>query len=87
MIPSREDVWDLWERYQALTTLIANANCWYLGMSGNLAKELSPPEAVGAQDFVGLDYYRGLPTHRHGKFRLLANAAHGRFLRAPIWPR
>jgi beta-glucosidase/6-phospho-beta-glucosidase/beta-galactosidase/ABC-type amino acid transport substrate-binding protein len=74
-------------RFWGTTTLIANANWWYLGMSGKLAKELCPPEAVGAQDFVGLDYYWGLPTHRLGKFRLLEEAANGRFLRAPVWPR
>ncbi len=74
-------------RFWGTTTLIANANWWYLGMSGKLAEELCPPEAIGAQDFVGLDYYWGLPTHRLGKFRLLEDAAHGRFLRAPVWPR
>jgi beta-glucosidase/6-phospho-beta-glucosidase/beta-galactosidase/ABC-type amino acid transport substrate-binding protein len=74
-------------RFWGTTTLIANANWWYLGMSGKLAEELCPPEAIGAQDFIGLDYYWGLPTHRLGKFRLLEDAAHGRFLRAPVWPR
>jgi beta-glucosidase/6-phospho-beta-glucosidase/beta-galactosidase/ABC-type amino acid transport substrate-binding protein len=74
-------------RFWGTTTLIANANWWYLGMSGKLAKELCPHEAIGAQDFVGLDYYWGLPTHRLAKFRLLEDAANGRFLRAPVWPR
>ena len=74
-------------RFWGTTSLIANANWWYLGISGKLARELCPPEAIGAQDFVGLDYYWGLPTHRLGKFRLLEDAAHGRFLRAPVWPR
>jgi beta-glucosidase/6-phospho-beta-glucosidase/beta-galactosidase/ABC-type amino acid transport substrate-binding protein len=76
-------VWRFW----GTTTLIANANWWYLGTSGRLAKELCPPEAVGAQDFVGLDYYWGLPTTRLHKFRLLEEAANGRFLQAPVWPR
>lgn len=74
-------------RFWGTTTLIANANWWYLGMTGKLAEELCPPEAIGAQDFVGLDYYWGLPTHRLAKFRLLEEAANGRFLRAPVWPR
>jgi beta-glucosidase/6-phospho-beta-glucosidase/beta-galactosidase len=56
-------------------------------MAGKLAKELCPSEAIGAQDFIGLDYYWGLPTHRLAKFRLLEDAANGRFLRAPVWPR
>ena len=74
-------------RFWGTTCLIANANWWYLGISGRLQKELCPPEAVGAQDFVGLDYYWGLPSWRLHQFRLLEEAAHGRFLRAPVWPR
>ena len=73
-------------RFWGTTSLIANANWWYLGTSGRLPEELCPPEAVGAQDFVGLDYYWGLPTWRLHRFRLLEEAAHGRFLRAPDWP-
>ncbi len=73
-------------RFWGTTSLIANANWWYLGTSGKLPEELCPPEAVGAQDFVGLDYYWGLPTWRLHRFRLLEEAAHGRFLRAPVWP-
>ncbi len=73
-------------RFWGTTTLIANANWWYLGTSGRLSPELCPPEAVGAQDFVGLDYYWGLPTWKLGLFRSLEDAAHGRFLKAPVWP-
>ena len=73
-------------RFWGTTSLIANANWWYLGTSGRLPEELCPAEAVGAQDFVGLDYYWGLPTWRLHRFRLLEDAAHGRFLRAPVWP-
>ena len=74
-------------RFWGTTSLIANANWWYLGMKGKLAPELCPEEAVGAQDFVGLDYYWGLSTWRLNRFRLLEDAAHGRFLKAPVWPR
>jgi beta-glucosidase/6-phospho-beta-glucosidase/beta-galactosidase/ABC-type amino acid transport substrate-binding protein len=73
-------------RFWGTTSLIANANWWYLGTSGRLPEELCPEEAVGAQDFVGLDYYWGLPTWRLHRFRLLEDAAHGRFLKAPVWP-
>jgi len=83
-----KSVWLNWAwRFWGTTTLIANANWWYLGMSGKLAKELCPEEAIGAQDFIGLDYYWGLRTSRLHRFRLLEDAAHGRFLRAPVWPR
>jgi beta-glucosidase/6-phospho-beta-glucosidase/beta-galactosidase len=51
-----------------------------------LPEELSPDDAIGAQDFVGLDYYWGLPTWRLHKIRQLEDAAHGRFLTAPVWP-
>jgi beta-glucosidase/6-phospho-beta-glucosidase/beta-galactosidase/ABC-type amino acid transport substrate-binding protein len=74
-------------RFWGTTSLIANANWWYLGTSGKLPEELCPAEAVGAQDFVGLDYYWGLPTTRLHQFRSLEDAAHGRFLKAPVWPR
>ncbi len=74
-------------RFWGTTSLIANANWWYLGMAGKLARELCPDEAVGKQDFIGLDYYWGLPTRRLHRFRLLEDAAQGRFLRAPVWPR
>lgn len=73
-------------RFWGTTSMIANASWWYLGTSGRLPEELCPEEAVGAQDFVGLDYYWGLPTHSLHKFRLLEDAAHGRFKRAPVWP-
>ncbi len=74
-------------RFWGTTTMIANANWWYLGMAGRLSEELCPVEAVGAQDFVGLDYYWGLPTSKLGKFRSLEDAAQGEFLKAPVWPR
>jgi beta-glucosidase/6-phospho-beta-glucosidase/beta-galactosidase len=74
-------------RFWGTTTMIANANWWYLGTSGRLPEELCPDEAVGAQDFVGLDYYWGLPTWKLNKFRSLEDAAHGKFLKAPVWPR
>ncbi|MFC7338309.1 family 1 glycosylhydrolase [Haloferula chungangensis] len=83
-----KSTWLNWAwRFWGTTSLIANANWWYLGISGKLAAELCPEEAIGAQDFVGLDYYWGLPSWRLNRFRLLEEAAHGRFLSAPVWPR
>ncbi len=66
--------------------LIANANWWYLGSRGKLPKELCPEEAYGAHDFIGFDYYWGLPTKRLHQFGRLLDAAEGRFLTAPVWP-
>jgi beta-glucosidase/6-phospho-beta-glucosidase/beta-galactosidase/ABC-type amino acid transport substrate-binding protein len=76
-------VWRFW----GTVSLIANVNWWYLGISGRLPKELCPVEALDSLDFVGLDYYWGLPTSRLHKFRALEDAAHGRFIKAPVWPR
>ncbi len=73
-------------RFWGTTSLIGNVNWWYLGTAGKLPIEVCPQEAIGAQDFVGLDYYWGLPTWKLGKFRSLEDAAHGRFLHAPVWP-
>ena len=73
-------------RFWGTTSLIGNVNWWYLGTAGKLPIELCPQEVIGAQDFVGLDYYWGLPTWKLGKFRSLEDAAHGRFLHAPVWP-
>jgi len=67
-------------------SLIANANWWYLGSRGKLPKELCPEEAYGAHDFIGFDYYWGLPTKRLHHFQHLLDAAEGRFLTAPVWP-
>ena len=83
-----KSTWLNWAwRFWGTTCVIANANWWYLGTSGRLQRELCPEEAVGSQDFVGLDYYWGLPTRRLHRFRLLEEAAHGRFLQAPVWAR
>jgi len=49
-------------RFWGTTSLIGNVNWWYLGTAGKLPEELCPDEAVGAQDYVGQDYYRVLPT-------------------------
>ena len=75
----------LW-RFFGAASLIANANWWYLGSRGKLPKELCPEEAYGAHDFIGFDYYWGLPTTRLHKFSHLLDAAEGRFLTAPVWP-
>src|SRR5690606_13347291 len=80
-----KSTWLNWAwRFWGTTSLIANASWWYLGTSGRLPEELCPAEAVGAQDFIGLDYYWGLPTLGLHRFRLLEEAAHGRFLKAPV---
>ncbi len=75
----------LW-RFLGTAGLIANSNWWYLGSRGKLPEHLCPKEAQGAHDFIGLDYYWGLPTKKLHKFDRLVEAGEGRFLNAPVWP-
>ncbi|MDQ8189960.1 family 1 glycosylhydrolase [Roseibacillus persicicus] len=75
----------LW-RFAGAAGLIANSNWWYLGIRGRLPESLCPAEAHRAQDFVGVDYYWGLPTTRLHQFNRLVEAGEGRFLNAPVWP-
>jgi ABC-type amino acid transport substrate-binding protein len=62
------------------------SNWWHLGMAGKLPEFLCPPECVGQQDFVGLDYYWGIAALQITRIQRLLDAAMGRFDRAPVWP-
>jgi ABC-type amino acid transport substrate-binding protein len=75
----------LW-RFGGAAGLIANSNWWYLGSRGKLPESLCPPECYGTHDFVGLDYYWGLPTNRLLAVNRLVEAGEGRFHNAPVWP-
>lgn len=68
------------------TLTMLNQNWWYLGMAGKLPRFLCPPECVGAQDFVGLDYYWGLDRLRPRRLWQLLQAVRERWHRAPVWP-
>lgn len=59
---------------------------WHLGMAGQLPEFLCPRECHGQQDFVGFDYYWGIRLVTFGSLSRLADAAAGRFDRAPVWP-
>lgn len=73
-------------RFLGAAGLIANSNWWYLGSRGKLPESLCPAEAYGTHDFVGMDYYWGLPTNKLHQFNRLVEAGEGRFLNAPVWP-
>jgi beta-glucosidase/6-phospho-beta-glucosidase/beta-galactosidase len=66
---------------------ILGTNWWNLGMCGQLAPFLCPAEAVGALDYVGLDYYWGVPTLRPAQLEHLISAMEFRYANAPVWPR
>jgi len=68
----------------AMTLL--NSNWWHLGMAGELPEWLCPANCAGKQDFVGLDYYWGVPWYRFWRLGRLAAAATGQFQSAPVWP-
>jgi beta-glucosidase/6-phospho-beta-glucosidase/beta-galactosidase len=67
------------------TTLIGT-NWWNLGMAGKLPEFLCPPECVGTLDYVGLDYYWGVPSVWPSQLRRLSAAAECRYGSAPVWP-
>jgi beta-glucosidase/6-phospho-beta-glucosidase/beta-galactosidase/ABC-type amino acid transport substrate-binding protein len=68
-----------------LSTLIM-ADWWYMGMKGNLDPYLCPPECKETLDFVGLDYYWGIPTVHPERIMRLIDAADRKFDLAPVWP-
>lgn len=74
-------------RFMGVFSTMLNTNWWYLGMAGKLPGFLCPPDCVKQLDFVGLDYYWGIPTLRfHQLFRLL-DSLHQRYRLAPVHPR
>lgn len=70
----------------ALFTTLLGANWWNLGMAGRLPEFLCPRECVGALDYVGLDYYWGVPSLRPSQLQRLAAASECRYANAPVWP-
>ncbi len=70
----------------ALFTTLLGANWWNLGMAGRLPEFLCPRECVGELDYVGLDYYWGVPSLRPSQLQRLAAASECRYANAPVWP-
>jgi hypothetical protein len=64
-----------------------NTNWWHLGMAGKLPPYLCPPECVGQQDFVGLDYYWGISSLRLPFLVRMIDAMQQKFHRAPVFAR
>ncbi|MGH7727665.1 MAG: family 1 glycosylhydrolase [Vulcanimicrobiaceae bacterium] len=79
-------VFDGLRKSLAMFGTILGANWWNLGMAGRLPPFLCPPECVGALDFVGLDYYWGVPSVWPGQLQRLAAAGECRYGNAPVWP-
>jgi ABC-type amino acid transport substrate-binding protein len=70
----------------SVLSTILSSNWWHLGMAGKLPAFLCPAECIGQQDFVGFDYYWGIPALRLDRIQRLLDAAARRFDRAPVWP-
>jgi hypothetical protein len=77
---------DRWLRSFSILTTALNSNWWHLGMAGKLPEFLCPPECVGEQDFVGLDYYWGMRSLGLNQAHKLADAMAGGYESAPVWP-
>lgn len=61
-------------------------NWWNLGMAGELPEFLCPRECVGTLDYVGLDYYWGVPSFWPSQLQRLSAASEFRYASAPVWP-
>jgi beta-glucosidase/6-phospho-beta-glucosidase/beta-galactosidase len=71
--------------YSVLSTTLCS-NWWHLGMAGKLPTFLCPKECVDQQDFVGFDYYWGIPSIGLHRFQQLLSAVVGHYSDAPVWP-
>ncbi len=70
----------------AIFTTLLGTNWWNLGMAGKLPEFLCPRECAGALDFVGLDYYWGVPSCWPRDLHRLSAAADFQYSSAPVWP-
>jgi beta-glucosidase/6-phospho-beta-glucosidase/beta-galactosidase/ABC-type amino acid transport substrate-binding protein len=70
----------------ATFTTLLGTNWWNLGMAGKLPEFLCPRECVGTLDYVGLDYYWGVPSFWPRDLHRLSAAADFQYASAPVWP-
>jgi beta-glucosidase/6-phospho-beta-glucosidase/beta-galactosidase/ABC-type amino acid transport substrate-binding protein len=65
---------------------LLGTNWWNLGMAGKLPEFLCPRECIGTLDYVGLDYYWGVPSFWPREVHRLSAAADFEYADAPVWP-
>lgn len=70
----------------AMFGTLVGTNWWNLGLAGKLPEFLCPKEATGALDYVGLDYYWGVPQIWPREIQRLMSAAQAQYGNAPVWP-
>lgn len=79
-------IFDAIRKTFGMFTTLVGTNWWNLGMAGRLPEFLCPRECVGTLDYVGLDYYWGVPSIWPSQLRRLSAAAECRYGMAPVWP-
>ncbi len=70
----------------AIFSTLLGTNWWNLGMAGKLPEFLCPRECVATLDYVGLDYYWGLPSFWPNELHRLDAASDFNYANAPVWP-
>jgi beta-glucosidase/6-phospho-beta-glucosidase/beta-galactosidase/ABC-type amino acid transport substrate-binding protein len=70
----------------AIFTTLLGTNWWNLGMAGRLPEFLCPRECVGTLDYVGIDYYWGIPSFWPRDLNRLTAASDFHYSNAPVWP-
>lgn len=70
----------------AMFSTLLGTNWWNLGMAGKLPEFLCPRECVGSLDYVGLDYYWGVPSFWPRDLHRLSAASDFQYADAPVWP-
>ena len=79
-------VFDPLLRWIDLLLCALDSNWWFLGIQGRLPEWLCPKGCEGQQDYVGVDYYWGVPTIALHRLRQLSDSIAGDFAHAPVWP-
>jgi beta-glucosidase/6-phospho-beta-glucosidase/beta-galactosidase/ABC-type amino acid transport substrate-binding protein len=79
-------VLDPLRRWVDLLLSALDSNWWHLGMAGRLPEWLCPAGCAHQQDYVGVDYYWGIPDLAPGRVRALFAAIAGDYAHAPVWP-
>ena len=75
----------IFRQYTILATIMLT-NWWNMGMAGDLDEYLCPRGCENKMDFLGLDYYWGIPSLHIERLQRLIEAAYRHFDQAPVWP-
>lgn len=66
---------------------VLSTSWWHLGQTGRLPDFLCPQRCIGAQDYVGFDYFWAIRTLSLARIKDLTHAlTTGWYEHAPVWP-